>query len=88
MFPITGAYKPYEFFLAPHSRNRVSASYNMPLVHDTVYAIRNDLTHTVLDFTGNAVRNLFGTPTLSPLAYSTYADPSIISYGLGMAWQK
>jgi len=31
----------------------------MPLVHDTIYAIRNDLTHTVLDFTGNATRNVF-----------------------------
>jgi len=48
--PIT--YKPYNFFLAPHSRNRVSALHNMPLVHNTVYSymIRNDLTHTVLDF--------------------------------------
>ncbi|KAF8804974.1 hypothetical protein BYT27DRAFT_7213532 [Phlegmacium glaucopus] len=31
----------------------------MPLVPDDVYAIRNDLTHTVLDFTGNENRNLF-----------------------------
>ncbi|KAF8804973.1 hypothetical protein BYT27DRAFT_7193684 [Phlegmacium glaucopus] len=29
----------------------------MPLVPDAIYAIRNDLTHTVLDFTGNENQN-------------------------------
>jgi len=31
----------------------------MPLVHNTVYVIRNHKTQTVLDFTGNAARNVF-----------------------------
>lgn len=50
----------------------------MPLVHDTVYAIRNDLTHTVIDFTGDPNRSFaFGTLTLPPMGC---AHPSIVSY--------
>lgn len=61
----------------------------MALVHDTVYAIRNALTHTVIDFTGNPNLNFApGAPTLSPIWLHHYADPSIVSYRLGMAWRK
>lgn len=56
----------------------------MPLEPDTIYAIRNDLTHTFLDFTGNTVRNAFGTPTLSPLACSTMLTH--ISSVMGWGW--
>ena len=55
----------------------------MPLQDGHTYVIRNELTHTVLDFTGNATRRLFGTPTLSSLSVSsTMLIQSIVSYGL------
>jgi hypothetical protein len=58
----------------------------MPLHDNHTYVLRNELTHTVLDLTGNPERRLFGTPTLSPLpASSTMLTQSIISYGLEMA---
>ncbi|KIJ96933.1 carbohydrate-binding module family 13 protein [Laccaria amethystina LaAM-08-1] len=42
----------------------------MPLHDNHTYVLRNELTHTVLDLTGNPERRLFGTPTLSPLPAS------------------
>ena len=90
MFPITEAYKPYDFFLAPQSRNRVFASHNMPLVHNTVYSymIRNDLTHTVLEFAYLIGDNVLGTPTLPPLACSTMLTRASLAIGWGWHGEK
>jgi len=56
----------------------------MPLVHDTVYAIRNDLTHTVIDFTGDPNRSFaFGTLTLSPMGCTTMLTRASLVTGWG-----
>jgi len=61
----------------------------MPLVHNTVYTIRNDLTHTVIDLPNPTDDpEVVGTSKLSPLACSIILTRAIVSQGLGMARQK
>jgi hypothetical protein len=59
----------------------------MALVNGGVYAIVNNATGTVLDFTGNDAQNLHGMPILLSLLalHDTEFFPFIVSYGLGLA---
>ena len=72
--PIYKAYKPSDFFLVSPLLKRT----NMPLVHNTVYTIRNDLTHTVLDFGDLTAGSVSGTTTWI-VSISTSANSSIAS---------
>jgi len=53
----------------------------MALHHANIYAIRNGLTHTVLDLSN--IRGLFGMSTLSPLTFSTMLTRTSLVKGCG-----
>lgn len=55
----------------------------MPLIHNTVYTIRNDLTHTVLDFSDLTDGNVLGTPTFSPGACNNVLTRASVARGWG-----